>query len=165
MKELNFDDGLVEYRVNGSATIRFNPTDTEFCKRILNIFRDLSGKQSEYEARLPKSDFPEMSEPDLSDPEKVSELNRQTDELLSTIQQMDKEMRQAIDEAFQTDGVADAVFGDRSLYAYANGFPLWANFLMAVIDEMPASAEEQAKLTDPRLRAYVGKYSKKYAKR
>ena len=136
MQELNFATGKVKYKVNGGAVIEFNPTDTEFSRRVLDIFRDLAGKQEEY-AKALSVDEPDM-EAALGDPEA------------------------AIDAAFEQPGTADAVFGTASLYAYADGLPLWANFLMAVIDEMPASAEKQAKLTDPRLRKYVGKYSKKY---
>lgn len=162
MQELNFATGKVKYKVNGGAVIEFNPTDTEFSRRVLDIFRDLSGKQEEY-AKALTSDEPDL-EAALGDPEAAKQAVAQADDILDTVARMDKDMRAAIDEAFEQPGTADAVFGNASLYAYADGLPLWANFLMAVIDEMPASAEKQAKLTDPRLRKYVGKYSNKYHK-
>lgn len=162
MQELNFATGLVKYKVNGGAIIEFNPTDTEFSSRVLDIFRDLAGKQEEY-AKALAADEPDM-EAAMDDPEAAKRAVAQADAILETVSRMDKDMRVAIDSAFQAPGTADAVFGKASLYAYADGLPLWANFLMAVIDEMPASAEKQAQMTDPRLRKYVGKYSAKYRK-
>lgn len=162
MQELNFATGRVRYKVNGDSEIEFNPTDTEFSRRVLNIFRDLAEKQEAY-AKALSADEPDMVKA-LDDPEAAKQAVARADTVLDTVAQMDKDMRAAIDSAFQSPGTADAVFGSTSLYAYADGLPLWANFLMAVIDEMPASAEKQAKLTDPRLRKYVGKYSAKYRK-
>ena len=161
MKELSFATGLVSYKVNGGAEIIFNPPDTEFSKKIMGIFHDLRDKQEEYSKLLTSGDSINPNAA-LDDPEAASELINQTDAMLDAIAQMDKDMRVSIDTAFGKPGTADAVFGDLSLYAYADGLPLWANFLLAVIDEMPATAEKQAQLTDPRLRKYVGKYSSKY---
>ena len=162
MQELNFATGKVKYKVNGGAAIEVNPTDTEFSRRVLDIFRDLSGKQEEY-AKALTADEPDM-EAALGDPDAAKQAVAQADNVLDTVAKMDKDMRAAIDSAFEAPGTADAVFGTASLYAYADGLPLWANFLMAVIDEMPASAEKQAQMTDPRIRKYVGKYSAKYHK-
>lgn len=162
MKELNFASGLVTYKVNGGAEISFNPTDTEFSRKVLGIFRDLADKQDHYRKLLGADTETPDIEAALGDPKAAQELMHQTDAILDGISKMDREMRAAIDSTFGIPGTADAVFGSASLYAYADGLPLWANFLMAVIDEMPASAETQAKMTDPRLRKYVGKYSAKY---
>lgn len=163
MNTLNFSTGVVRYKVNGGAEIEFNPTDTAFSRRILDIFRSLAEKQDKYSAALTADEDIDVSKA-LDDPEAAKRITNQADAILTTVANMDKEMRASIDEAFGVPGTADAVFGRASLYAYADGLPLWANFLMAVIDEMPASAEAQAKLTDPRLRKYVGKYSAKYHK-
>lgn len=162
MQELNFATGRVKYKVNGGAVIEFNPTDTEFSRRVLDIFRGLAEKQEEY-AKALTADEPDMAKA-LDDPDAAKQAVAQADAVLDTVAKMDKDMRAAIDSAFEAPGTADAVFGTASLYAYADGLPLWANFLMAVIDEMPASAEKQAQMTDPRLRKYVGKYSAKYHK-
>lgn len=163
MKELNFSTGLVRYKVNGGAEIEFNPTDTEFSRRVLDIFRDLAAKQDEYKQALTVDDDIDVDAA-MSDLDAAKRVTDQADALLAAVAKMDKDMRATIDKAFGVPGTADAVFGGASLYAYADGLPLWANFLMAVIDEMPASAEAQAKLTDPRLRKYAGKYSAKYHK-
>ena len=163
MKELTFATGLVKYKVNGGAEIEFNPTDTEFSRRVLDIFRDLAEKQDKYREALIADDDIDIDKA-MDDPDAAKRVSDQADAILSAIKNMDREMRASIDEAFGKPGTADAVFGGASLYAYADGLPLWTNFLMAVIDEMPASAEAQAKLTDPRLRKYAGKYSAKYRK-
>lgn len=139
MQELNFSTGLVSYKVNGGSEISFNPTDTAFGQKVMNIFRDLSGKQDEYQNLLTSGD-PIDPNAALEDPEAAKEMVSQADAILGAIAQMDKDMRAAIDSAFGVPGTADAVFGSMNLYAFADGLPLWANFLLAVIDEMPASA-------------------------
>ena len=51
-KILSFDDGLVEYEINGKATARFNPTDAAFVERLYQAFTDLDDKQEEFQARV-----------------------------------------------------------------------------------------------------------------
>ena len=55
-------------------------------------------------------------------------------------------------------GVCDALFGDMNVYAMANGFPVWANLLLVIIDEVDRGVtEEQGKMP-----ARIRKYSQKY---
>ena len=41
MKQLQFSDGLEEYRLNGRVTVRFNPTDASFLERLAELFSRL----------------------------------------------------------------------------------------------------------------------------
>ena len=49
MENLNFDNGLKTYCVNGVREITFNPTDSAFVEKLFNAFDTLDKKQSEYE--------------------------------------------------------------------------------------------------------------------
>lgn len=54
MRELNFDDGLVTYTVNGKCQVSFNPTDSNFVEKLYLAFEDLDKKQDGYKAQIEK---------------------------------------------------------------------------------------------------------------
>lgn len=137
MKELQFDTGLVTYRVNGSCEITFNPGDISFVKRLFDLFDRLSGLQEAAEKENPE----EMDS---------KELFRLTEE-------RDAKMRSDMDGVFG-EGTCAALFSDMSVFAIAGGFPLWANFLMAIIDEINANLSQE----EQKARSRVDKYMKKY---
>ena len=78
-------------------------------------------------------------------------------ELFAITDKMDTEMRGDIDALFG-EGVSNALFPNVSVFALAGGFPLWANFCMAVIDEIDVNLSEE----EQKARARVDKYMKKY---
>ena len=45
MKELNFETGLVTYSLNGQCALTFNPTASNFVKRLFDAFEHLDRKQ------------------------------------------------------------------------------------------------------------------------
>lgn len=137
MKELQFDTGLVTYNVNGSCEITFNPGDIGFVKKLFDLFDRLSGRQE--------------------DSEKLSDEELSGRELFAITDKMDAEMRGDIDALFG-EGVSNALFPNVSVFALAGGFPLWANFCMAVIDEIDGNLSEE----EQKARARVDKYMKKY---
>lgn len=138
MAELNFDTGLVTYKVNGGADITFNPVDVAFVKRLFEAFDGLSERQDAIEFEN-------------------SEVTGA--ELFALVERRDKEMRAQIDGVFG-EPVSDTVFGKASVYALAGGLPLWCNFLMAVIDEIDVAIENEQKLASPRVAKYMEKYEK-----
>ena len=138
MSELNFETGLVTYKVNGQHEVSFNPADVAFVKRLFNTFDNLSKQQDEIE---------------LGDNEITGA------ELFELVEQREKKMRDDIDSIFETK-VCDAIFGKVSVFALAGGLPLWCNFLMAVIDKVDAAVEEEQKLSSPRVAKYMAKYEK-----
>ena len=138
MAELNFDTGLVTYKVNGGADITFNPADVAFVKRLFATFDGLSERQEAIE----------FENGDVTG-----------SELFALVERRDREMRAKIDEVF-AEPVSDKVLGKASVYALAGGLPLWCNFLMAVIDEIDASIEDAQKLASPRVAKYMAKYEK-----
>ena len=50
MRELNFDSGIVEYRVNGKATLSFNRSDPN----LYNRMQELNGKLAAIDSDLKK---------------------------------------------------------------------------------------------------------------
>lgn len=140
--ELGFDDGLVAFSVNGGkAVITINPTDSDFFGAVYEAFNSLAKKQESSE-----------DERRNMQPEKVFEFMRG----------VSAEMKSTIDAVFvpvsNVDSVCDALFGNMNLYSYADGLPVWCNFLLAVMDKADASIAQQRKLADPRIQKYTAKY-------
>lgn len=139
MKELNFDTGLVTYDLNGRTQVTFNPTDSAFVEKLFNAFDLLDKKQEAYKAEV----------------ERTSN-NR---EIFDTARKMDGEMREVVDDIFGSD-VCTAVFGNMNVYAMAGGLPVWANLMLAVMDEIDTSFAREQKATNPRIEKYTKKYHK-----
>jgi hypothetical protein len=137
MKELQFDTGIVNYRVNGTCEISFNPGDISFAKKLFDLFERLTAQQDSAE--------------------KDNEQEIDGLKLFEMTEKRDAEMRQDIDSIFG-EGVADALFPNISVFALAGGFPLWANFCMAIIDEIDVNLKAE----EVKGRERVDKYMKKY---
>ncbi len=137
MSDLKFDTGLVTYNINGNCEVSFNPTDSNFSKRFFDAFEELKKRQDSY----------------------TKEIEEVTDnaEVFRVANKMDQEMRSIIDGLFGVP-VCEKLFGDMNVYAMANGLPVWANLIMAVLEELQQASADQMKLTDPRLRKYSAKY-------
>lgn len=140
MKELVFDTGRVTFIVNGACEVSFNPTDSEFVKRLFDAFDTLDKKQDAYKAEIEK----------MADKKLVFEIARQRDE----------EMREIIDGVFGIP-VCDALFGSMNVYALANGLPVWCNLMLAVMDEVDTTFSREQKATDSRIKKYTEKYHRK----
>lgn len=135
-KQLIFDDGLVQFDVNGKAKIMLNPTDSAFVEKLYSSFEALDAKQEAYKARI----------------EKVGDKK----EIFAIAREMDTEMRGIIDDVFGP--VSDALFGSMSTYAMAGGLPIWCNFMLAVMDEIDTTFSREQKATNPRIAKYTSKY-------
>lgn len=141
MNQLNVSTGLVTYTVNGSCEISFNPTDAEFASQAVKTF------------------------------EKISDICQNTEmapdvdirAFMDVTKKVDMEIRQEIDALFG-ESVCDKVFGKTNVLSLAQGLPIWANFLMAIIDEMDRAVTEEKKQASPRAQQYIKKYEKKYIK-
>lgn len=130
MKELKFDTGVVEYQVNGGAVIRFNPADSKFVERLHGLFEKLGSAQEELAQ----------------------------EQIFEQLEEREQQMRQELDGVFGA-GTAKAVFPDVGVYALAGGLPLWANFLLAVLDEVENAIGQQKQLASPRVAKYMEKYA------
>lgn len=139
MKELGFETGLVSYSLNGKCEIAFNPTDSNFVKRLFDAFEFLDGKQEAYKAEIEK----------LSDKKRIFEVARERD----------AEMREVIDGVFGF-AVCDTLFGSMNVYALAGGLPVWCNLMLAVMDEVDTAFAREQKQTNTRITKYTAKYHK-----
>ena len=137
MENLNFDEGKKTFLVNGKCEITFNPTDAAFAGRMYDVFEDLESKQK---AR-----------------QNMSDANLSGREIFDQMRQVDREMREAIDGLFDAP-VCDAVFGEMNLYAYGSGLPVWANFLLAIMDQFDEGIKREKALSNEKISKYVKKY-------
>lgn len=128
MKELCFDTGVVEYQVNGGYVLRFNPADTNFVRRLHDLFEEL-GQEQQAEGGV-----------------------------FEALEKKDAAMRERLDGLFGP-GTCQAVFGELGLYALAGGLPLWANFLLAVLEEVESAVDEQQQAASPRVAYYMERFA------
>lgn len=145
MKEMNIlpEEGQITYHINGKADVVFNPTDAKFARKLYNVFEQLEQKQTAYQEALKNA--------------------KDTAALFDVLDKLDAETRELIDGTLG-EGLCAAVFGDMSIYALADGLPVWANLLLAIMDEIDESVAREIKLTNPRIEKYTKKYQKKYHK-
>lgn len=137
---IQFDTGVVDYDINGAVTVRINPTDLSFVERVFSTFDAMDEKQESYNAAIEAE----------KDPAGVFRIARE----------MDAEMRGMIDDVFGAE-VCAPVFGRVSVYALSDGLPLWANLMLALIDEMDVAFAREKKATNPRIQKYTAKYKKR----
>lgn len=137
MKELQFGSGLETYSLNGKFEVSFNPTDSAFVERLFSTFDGLDSKQESYKAEV----------------EKLGDRR----EIFAVARKRDAEMRDMIDGVLG-EGCCAAVFGTMNVYALSDGLPVWANLLLAVIDEIDTTFAREQKATNPRLDKYLKKY-------
>lgn len=138
VKTLSFDTGLVTYHINDCVDVAFNPTDSAFVERLYDAFSALDSKQEEYKAEIEKAD---------------------KREIFAIARKRDREMREIIDGVLGAP-VSSALFGNMNVYALADGLPVWANLLLAIMDEIDSVMGTEQKRTDARVRKYSAKYKK-----
>ena len=143
-RTLTFDEGAIEYEINGKATAVFNPSDADFIKRFHDTVEKLDARQDEMEADVEKAG---------DDPAAMYEL----------LSSRDRAMRESID-GLLGQGVSDALFGDMNCYALAEGLPVWMNLILAIADEINENLDEEQAKADPRLQSYSRKYDDLMAK-
>jgi len=147
-KSLSFDAGIVEYDVNGAATIRFNPTDAAFIEQFYRALTELDDKQDEFR-------------------KKVDAIGEDKEGMFAYAKERDRDMRATIDGMFG-EGIADALFPNMNCYSLAGGLPVWMNFMFAVADEIEGAFADEGAKADPRMAEYSAKYDammKKYQRR
>lgn len=137
MNALNFETGVVTFSINGKCELSFNPTDSAFIERLYAAFEKLDKKQESYKARVENC------------------ANKR--EIFDLAREFDSEMRKIIDEVFESP-LCEELFGKMNVYAIADGLPVWANFILAVMDTVDSTFAREQKATNPR----IAKYTKKY---
>lgn len=141
MNELNFDLGVVTFKVNGNAEIHFNPTNPNFVGKLHDTFLNMKNQQESYEKEIQ----------DIKDGD--------NSEIFNFCVRKDKEMREALDACFD-EPVCEKVFGQLNVYAFAGGMPIWANFVLALFDVIEKYGEQEEKQMNDSVKKYLEKYRK-----
>jgi len=136
---IKFDTGLVDYDINGT-TVKINPTDLAFVERVFDTFDRMDARQEEYSAAINKE--------------------TETKGVFEVLHRMEADMRGEINGVFSAE-VCGGIFGNMSVFALADGLPLWANLMLALIDEMDVAFAREKKATNPRIKKYTAKYEKR----
>lgn len=137
-KVIQFQTGIEEYDING-AVVKFNPTDYQFAERLVSVFDKMDALQQQYQGQM-----------------QVTQGNHA--KTFQACRDIDKKMKAVFDDLFQ-DQVADTLFNGCSCYALAGGLPIWANLMLAIMDEIDGTVKTEVKATNPRLEAYMQKYA------
>ena len=139
MAEIKFETGLKTFDINGAYAVTFAPTDLAFIERVYTALDNMDKKQEGYKEQADKA---------------------ADNEVFVLARKMDSEAREEINAIFGED-VCSAVFGSLNVFTVADGFPVWANFLLAIIDQRDGAFAEEKKKTNPRIAKYTAKYKKK----
>lgn len=127
MRELNFDSGIVEYRVNGKATLSFNRSDPN----LYNRMQDLSSKLAAIDSDLKK-------EKDAADDGLA---------LMKILSAYDKRIKAELSFVFGEQNDFDAIFEGQNVMSIAGkGQLLITNFLDAIRPVIESGVKEYAKL-------------------
>ncbi len=142
---LKFETGIKEFSLNGEKSVFFSPTDMNFVEKVFRVVENLDQKEQDFQKELET-----LSEEEEA---KVFDLGRAHD----------AEIRQVINGLFDDD-VCTPVFGNLNVFALADGLPVWANLLFAIIDTLDEEFVKQKEKTNPRIAKYTAKYGKKRRK-
>ncbi len=137
--KIEYSTGVKTYEVAGGE-ISFNPTDTEFSRRLYDCFEKLANLQTEGEV-------------------KNAEVEQDGRKLYDMIGEREAEMRKNIENVFG-EGSASKIFPDTGLYALADGLPVWANFLLAIVDIVEEASDKEIGIATPRADMLMKKYGK-----
>lgn len=138
MADIRFDTGLKTFDINGRCEATFAPTDMTFIEKVYNCLENMDKKQADYK--------------------KVAEASTNA-EVFELARKMDGDAREEINAVFGFD-ICSPLFGNMNLFTVADGLPVWANFMLAIIDQFEGEFAEEKKKTNPRIQKYTAKYSK-----
>ncbi len=138
---LTFDSGVRDLELSDgkdrSVVVRFNPYDVMFIATVMDAAEKLDAVQQELTA-----------------------FNGETwREIYEACVDADKKMREILDGIFNVP-ICEELFSGQSVHAIGNGFPAWANLLVAILDNMDAGLEAEKTKAQTRIRKYSGKYKK-----
>ena len=144
---IQIESGIKEYPITlydgqEPVVVRFNPTNMIFIEKVFNT-------------------FDEMDEIGESINAKIREVGDDWKRLFELTREAEQKMRGKLNEAFGKD-ICTPLFGEyESVYAAGDGLPIWANILLAIIDEMDSAFVEEKKKQNPRIQKYTEKYRKR----
>lgn len=140
MTELNFNTGKRSFNINGVVEVSFNDTDASFVEKLYNVFEGLDAKQERYRSR--------------------AERTADKKEIFAVMRDMDREIKDDINNLFEKD-VCSPLFGDMNVFALADGLPLWANLMLAIMEQVDSAFAREQNATNPRVQKYTAKWQRK----
>ena len=140
MTELNFNTGKRTFSLNGVVEVSFNDTDAEFVGNLFNLFSSLDDRQESYKHRVER----------MADKKEIFDLMRE----------LDYEIRDEINSLFEQD-VCTPLFGKMNVFALADGLPLWANLMLAIMEQVDTGFAREQKAMNPRVQKYTSKWQRK----
>lgn len=140
MADVRIETGVVSFNINDKVTIEFNPTDAEFVEKIFDVFNSMDERQERYQTLVQKT----------ANKKEVFEIARRES----------NEMREVIDNLFEQP-VCEPLFGKMNVLALADGLPVWANLMLAIFDQIDTTFILERNKTNPRIRKYTERWTKK----
>lgn len=138
MADIKFETGLKTFTINDACEVTFAPTDLTFIEKVFTALDNMDKKQEGYRELADKAENKEM---------------------FALARRMNDEAREEINAIFGID-VCSPVFGSLNVFTIADGFPVWANFILAIVDELDGSFAAEKKKTNPRIAKYTAKYKR-----
>lgn len=131
----------IEIERNGKVvgSIFFDVTDTTIITRLQAASGLLSIRYNELKSRMHENLPPE--------------------DAFGELEKLDKELRDMIDEAFQSK-CSDIVFGEGFAFNSHNGITLAEQFIAGAVKYIEEATREEAEAAKKRQEAYLGKYKK-----
>ena len=138
--EYNEDGEVVQgYR---STDIILNPTNMIFAEKLFSTFDEVDKIGEKYQKKLEETD--------------------NSSDLFAITHDAEQDMREKMNALFGKDICAPLLGEYESIYASdGDGLPIWANILFATIDEIDSAFVAEKEKTNPRIKKYIAKYSKK----
>ncbi len=139
---LNIDSGIKTFTINGEVEVSFNPADTGFLTQLREALKSLDALSEEYRKKV--HDLPD------DDIEQAFDLACERDE----------KQRAVINGIFEKD-VCGPVFKRMHIDSpSADGLPLWAEFILAIMDECGSvNVAALSKKGSAKLNKYIKKYA------
>ena len=142
-ESIQFDTGLIEFNLNGKKTVYFNPTDYTFIERLFSAGNTLDELEAVYDEKKNA----------VEDNAAFFDVGRE----------YDAKIREVLNGIFDDD-ICTPCFGTLKTFSMADGLPVWANLLYALVDKIDSQFIEESRKTNPRLDKYVKKYESRRKK-
>lgn len=141
MRSLNFNTGIKEFYINGdeSRIIRIDTTDVNLGMRIDNCRKELRKLAKKYET--------------------LAKTGKVEEKPFDIIDEYDKEVRNKIDEMFDSP-VSEIAFGKTNCLSVCGGNMLFENFLNAILPEIEKDISEEQKISQKRINKYTSQVRK-----
>lgn len=136
MEKLSVDLGVIEFKIGGGI-LRFNPSNPKVYQRFISVLNDLPKIEQEYRRK----------EQEKQILEETSDLERAA-VVFDEMEQIDKEVKRRLSEAFGPGNDLNEIVGDESLMGFGiNGERVVTNLLNALTPYIEQGVEKHMKGT------------------